>query len=162
NVTFHRRDGTTTTETMVPGLTVRHTQPWDDSGIDGKGTYPIEHVRKVLFGNAAVFDWDGIIIVGPDGTGTEGGDADDPVEKFKVGETYPGTVVHHLVDDGNIHGILVELVARKVTGKIPSKEVERLNPDLIDMFYGIGKTVDVKIVKIDGPKRIQLAIADAL
>ena len=162
NVTFHRRDGTNTTETMAPGLTVRHTQPWDDSGIDGKGTYPIEHVRKVIFGNAAIFDWDGIPIVGPDGTSTEGVDTEDPLEKFKVGETYPGTVVHHLVDDGNIHGILVELVARKVTGKIPSKEVERLNPDLIDMFYGVGKTVDVKIVKIDGPKRIQLAIADAL
>ena len=40
NVTFHRRDGTTTTETMAPGLTVRHTQPWDDSGIDGKGRTP--------------------------------------------------------------------------------------------------------------------------
>ncbi|DAC36740.1 MAG TPA: S1 RNA-binding domain-containing protein [Candidatus Poseidoniaceae archaeon] len=157
NVTFHRRDGSKVTEDMTPGLTVRHTQPWDDSGIDGKGTYPIEHVRKVLFGNEAKFRWEDVPSPEGDGGAAEG---QDLLEGFEVGGTYTGTVVNHQgrkKDD--FHGLLVTLVERKVTGMIHISKMDGMDMDHIDMFYAIGKTVEVRILSIKGPKRIDLDFA---
>ena len=159
NVTFHRRDGTKTTETMAPGLTVRHTQPWDESGIDGKGTYPIEHVRKVMFGNAAPFSWEDVVPP-PSPEGGDGQEAVDPLAAFEVGGTYTGTVVNHQgrkKDD--FHGLLVALVERQVTGMVHISKMDGMSMDHIDMFYAVGKTIDVKILNIRGPKKIDLDFA---
>lgn len=168
NVTFHRRDGTTTTETMTPGLTVRHTQPWDDSGIDGKGTYPIEHVRKVIFGNAAPFRWDEIGVRSraqspqpPKDAVDEVPETRDPLEGFEVGGTYTGTVVKHMYrkDGGPFYGLLVVLVERHVKGLLDVDKMDGMSMDHIDMFYAVGKTIDVKIVSIRGPNKIDLDFA---
>ena len=163
NVTFHRRDGTKTTETMAPGLTVRHTQPWDESGIDGKGTYPIEHVRKVLFGNAAPFRWEGI----RGGTGTDEGSegagdgVHDPLADFEVGGTYTGTVVKHMYrkDGGPFYGLLVALVERQVKGLLHVSKMDGMSMDMIEMMYAKGKPIDVTILSIRGPDRIDLDFA---
>jgi polyribonucleotide nucleotidyltransferase len=155
-VTFHRRDGSKVTEDMTLGLTVRHTQPWDESGIDGKGTYPIEHVRKVLFGNEAKFRWEDVTPAS-DGDATE---AADPLAAFEVGGTYTGTVVNHQgrkKDD--FHGLLVALVERQVTGMVHISKMDGMSMDHIDMFYAVGKTIDVKILSIRGPKKIDLDFA---
>ncbi|MBM72939.1 MAG: hypothetical protein CMB38_01560 [Euryarchaeota archaeon] len=156
-VTFHRRDGSKVTEDMTPGLTVRHTQPWDDSGIDGKGTYPIEHVRKVLFGNEAKFRWEDVTPASDGGT-TE---AVDPLASFEVGGTYTGTVVKHLYrkDGGPFYGFLVALVEREVTGMVHISKMDGMSMDHIEMFHATGKPIDVKIVSIDGPKKIDLDFA---
>lgn len=159
DVTFHRRDGSKVTEAMTPGLTVRHTQPWDESGIDGKGTYPIEHVRKVLFGNEAKFRWDDVTPAPVDLDG-EVSEAVDPLEAFEVGGTYTGTVVNHQgrkKDD--FHGLLVTLVERQVTGMVHISKMDGMSMDHIDMFYAVGKTIDVKILSISGPKKIDLDFA---
>jgi hypothetical protein len=161
SVTFHRRDGSKVTENMTPGLTVRHTQPWDESGIDGEGTYPIEHVRKVLFGNEAKFRWEPVppVPVGndPDDDATK---AADPLAAFEVGGTYTGTVVNHQgrkKDD--FHGLLVALVERQVTGMVHISKMDGMSMDHIDMFYAVGKPIDVKILSIRGPKKIDLDFA---
>ncbi|RPG76800.1 MAG: S1 RNA-binding domain-containing protein [Euryarchaeota archaeon TMED141] len=156
SVTFHCRDGSKVTENMSPGPTVRHTQPWDDSGIDGKGTYPIEHVRKVLFGNEAKFRWEDVTPASDDDTTEDV----DPLAAFEVGGTYTGTVVNHQgrkKDD--FHGLLVALVERQVTGMVHISKMDGMSMDHIDMFYAVGKTIDVKILSIRGPKKIDLDFA---
>lgn len=161
NVTFHRRDGTKSTETMAPGPTVRHTQPWDESGIDGKGTYPIEHVRKVLFGNEAKFRWEDVTPA-PGGHGLDGepNGGVDPLAEFEVGGTYTGTVVNHQGrKKGDFHGLLVALVERQVTGMVHISKMDGMSMDHIDTFYAVGKTIDVKVLSIRGPKKIDLDFA---
>ncbi|MEC7279451.1 MAG: nuclease-related domain-containing protein [Candidatus Thermoplasmatota archaeon] len=164
NVTFHRRDGTTTTETMAPGLTVRHTQPWDDSGIDGKGTYPIEHVRKVLFGNAAPFSWEGVQRGSTSGEGPEetGEVEKDPLADFEVGGTYTGTVVKHMHGkaDGVFFGYLVVLKERQVKGLLHANKMVGKSQTMLDMMYAKGNPIRVKILSIRGPDRIELDFAD--
>ncbi|MEC7411084.1 MAG: hypothetical protein VYE08_00465, partial [Candidatus Thermoplasmatota archaeon] len=164
NVTFHRRDGTTTTETMAPALTVRHTQPWDDSGIDGKGTYPIEHVRKVLFGNAAPFSWEGVQRGSTSGEGSEetGEVEKDPLADFEVGGTYTGTVVKHMHGkaDGVFFGYLVVLKERQVKGLLHANKMVGKSQTMLDMMYAKGNPIRVKILSIRGPDRIELDFAD--
>jgi predicted RNA-binding protein with RPS1 domain len=84
----------------------------------------------------------------------------DPLEAFEVGGTYTGTVVNHQgrkKDD--FHGLLVTLVERQVTGMVHISKMDGMSMDHIDMFYAVGKTIDVKILSISGPKKIDLDFA---
>jgi Holliday junction resolvase-like predicted endonuclease len=170
-VTFVDHDGGRHEEVAAPGATLRHSEPWGASGVDGRGTYPIEHLRRLVFGFRTPFTWDG----GGDAGGRDSGEAtgpmnDDgdheapasnPLDRFQEGGVYTGTVVHHLIDGttGAVHAVLVALVERTVTGKLDVNRLGTMDPVLFEMFYAVGRQVDVKIVKIRSAKRITLAPA---
>jgi len=87
--------------------------------------------------------------------------ASNPLDRFQEGGVYTGTVVHHLIDGttGAVHAVLVALVERTVTGKLDVNRLGTMDPVLFEMFYAVGRQVDVKIVKIRSAKRITLAPA---
>jgi len=169
-VTFVDHHGGRHEEVATPGATLRHSEPWGASGVDGRGTYPIEHLRRLVFGFRTPFTWDGGDAAGRDSgeaTGPNDGDeghegpASNPLDRFQEGGVYTGTVVHHLIDDttGAVHAVLVALVERTVTGKLDVKRLGTMDPVLFKMFYAVGQQVDVKILKIRSTKRITLAPA---
>ena len=69
------------------------------------------------------------------------------------------TVLKHLQDhNGNTYGLLIELVPKKTTGLLPITHLSDLHPVMVDAFYGEGKGVDVKIMKIKANEEIELGL----
>ena len=62
-------------------------------------------------------------------------------------------------DGGAFYGLLVALVERQVKGLLHVRRMDGMSMDHIDMFYAVGKTIDVKILSIRGPDRIDLDFA---
>ncbi|DAC36224.1 MAG TPA: hypothetical protein D7I05_00055, partial [Candidatus Poseidoniales archaeon] len=62
-------------------------------------------------------------------------------------------------DGGPFYGFLVALVEREVTGMVHISKMDGMSMDHIEMFHATGKPIDVKIVSIDGPKKIDLDFA---
>ena len=62
-------------------------------------------------------------------------------------------------DGGPFYGLLVVLVERHVKGLLDVDKMDGMSMDHIDMFYAVGKTIDVKIVSIRGPNKIDLDFA---
>ena len=163
-VTHRLRDGTTREEVVQPGPTLRHSEPWASSGIDGRGTYPIEHLRKVSFGFLEAFDFGGRTRLDETGAPLEEVEleeaADALLARFEVGSTYPGTVVKHLhgKEDGVLFGVLVALVEQHVVGMLHISKLEGMNPELFAMMYDVGRTVDVVVLRKDSARKVSLGL----
>jgi hypothetical protein len=169
-VTMMGRDGASTTSIVQPDLAVRHSQPWGKSGLDGRGLYPIEHFSTIAFGhqNEVVSDAKGLRVqkiasqhferLSPLPEMVESDHESvrkDLAKRFSVGTITNGAVVRHLFDKkGAIYGILVSLVERELNCLLPSRVVRTIHPDLFDVFYSVGKVIEVRITENQGPGKI--------
>ncbi len=170
-ITFVDHEGGRHEEVTTPGATLRHSEPWGASGVDGRGTYPIEHLRRLVFGFQTAFTWDGGgdagghrpgEATGPqDGVVGHEGPASNPLDRFHEGGVYTGTVVKHLTDDatGAVYAVLVSLVEQKVKGKMHVNRLGSMDPSMFEMFYAEGQPVKVQILSMHSANRITLAPA---
>ena len=79
-------------------------------------------------------------------------------ERFRVGSTHTATVKHLIYNkNGALDGILVWLVHRKVQGLVGRESIRELNPGILPL-YTVGKSVDVTVLRNDGPKKILLGL----
>ena len=73
-------------------------------------------------------------------------------------KTYTGTIIKHLRNSaGALDGILVSLENRLITGLLGRKQIALINPGLLGL-YDVGRSIEVRISKIIGPKRIFLEL----
>jgi hypothetical protein len=174
-------DGNVTVEYLTPPLFIKHTSPWENGGVDGKGHYPVSYLRTITYG----FQYDAfgehharrleMNLQYPTEEPSISLDKEvqlkrkhnhagrppriDYSQKFSPGSRHKGTIVKHLKDDdGNVYAMLVALVERKVSGRIRIRDLDAVHPDLFDMAYGVGTPLDVRIRSYAGPKRIDLHI----
>lgn len=174
-------DGKVTVENLTPPLLIKHTSPWEDGGIDGKGHYPVSYLRTMTYG----FQYDAfgehharrlemnlqypteepsISLDKEVQLKRKHNDAGRPPridysQKFSPGSRHKGTIVRHLKDeDGNVYAMLVALVERKVKGRIRIRDLDAVHPDLFDRAYGVGTPLDVRIKSYTSPKKIDLHI----
>ena len=169
-VTLHRRDGSTEKMITRPNLSIRHSQPWGKSGVDGKGLYPIEHFSTISFGhdNEVVMDEKGFRVqsfagkhleklpsIGEKKATHRKNNHKVMAEQFPVGTITNGAVHKHLKEDnGSVYGILVSLVERELHCLLPSRVIRGINPDLFDVFYGVGTVIEIRITENRGPGKI--------
>ena len=112
---------------------------------------PLEHLKRIEFGYSEPVDWSSVA------KGDTSASDQSPLSRFEVGKEYVGTIVAQLGDP--IHGILVSLVANQVVGMLPTKGLSN-NAEMLKHFYSVGNQLTVRIEKIDGPKDIQLSLAE--
>lgn len=169
-VTLHRRDGSAETLVTRPNLSIRHSQPWGKSGVDGKGLYPIEHFSTITFGhdNEVVMDEKGYRVQSFASKHIEKlpslnekkathrkNNHKIMAEQFPVGTITNGAVHKHLNDEnGSVYGLLVSLVERELYCLLPSRVIQGIHPDLFDSFYGVGTVIEIRITENRGPRKI--------
>jgi len=173
-------DGNVTVENLTPPMVIKHTSPWDQGGIDGKGHYPVSYLRTITYGfqydsfgqhHAQQLEMNLQLPTKEPFNSTDAkevqlerkpNDAGRPSrvdysQKFSPGTLHKGTIVKHLIgDDGGVYALLVALVERKVSGLIRVRDLESVHPDLFDIAYGVGTPLDVRIRSYTGPKKIEL------
>ena len=112
---------------------------------------PLENLKRIEFGYSEPVDWSS--------AAKEDASASDhsPLSRFEVGKEYAGTIEAHIGDP--IHGFLVSLVANQVVGWLPTKGLST-NAAMLKHFYSVGSQLTVRIEKIDGPRDIQLSLAE--
>lgn len=163
-------EGNRRTKILSNPTSITHTAPWKSGGIDGKGTYPLDHLHGIEFGfRYPPFHKENIkrlpspsenIQPTLSHTNTSEKKAKhkvDYMQRFAKGTKHKGTVVKHLIgDDGSVYALLIALIERKVTGMLRMKELDHLNPEVFQMFYAEGKPVEVQVLNYNGQKNIQL------
>ena len=177
-------DGKVTVENLTPPMLIKHTSPWENGGVDGKGHYPVSYLRTITHG----FQYDAFgehharrlemnlqyPTEGPSiSTSLSSDDKEiqlkrkhndagrppriDYSQKFSPGTRHKGTILKHLKDDdGNVYAMLVALVERKVSGRIRIRDLDAVHPDLFDIAYRVGTPLDVRVRSYDGPRNIKL------
>ena len=169
-VTLHRRDGSTETFITRPNLSIRHSQPWGKSGVDGKGLYPIEHFSTISFGhdNEVVMDEKGFRVqsfaekhleklpsIAEKKATHRKNNRKIMAEQFPVGTITNGAVHKHLKEDnGSVYGILVSLVERELHCLLPSRVIRDINPTMFDVFFRVGTVIEIRITENRGPGKI--------
>lgn len=172
-VTLNLGDGTQEQQSIRPGDHVFFSQPWKAASSDER-KLPIEFFSSINFGTTE------IILEDEDGNPTGvheplvaetiektvnhkaktnlDGVVENALKRFEEGETYTGTIIKHLrTQAGLLDGILVSLENRLITGLLGRKQIALINPGLLGL-YDVGRSIEVRISKIIGPKKIFLEL----
>lgn len=173
-VTIQSRDGSKHIQWVKPGFRLSFSQPWDHSA-ESFESRPIEFYSRICFGTQATVleDANGRqVSIVPKATEavTENGVKDESVltslkqasareaQRFNIGSTHTATIKHLIYNkNGALDGILVWLVHRKVQGLVGRESIRELNPGILPL-YTVGKSVDVTVLRNDGPKKILLTL----
>ena len=173
-VTIQSRDGSKHIQWIKPGPRLSFSQPWNHSA-ESLESRPIEFYSRICFGTQATVlqDTNGRkVSIVPKATesATETGSKDESVftslqqasdreaQRFDIGSTHTATIKHLIYNkNGALDGILVWLVHRKVQGLVGRESIRELNPGILPL-YTVGKSVDVTVLRNDGPKKILLGL----
>jgi hypothetical protein len=168
SVTLNLRDGSKEHRLIKPEDNVFFSQPWKVASSTER-TIPIQFFSSIEFGTMETIfkdEYGNVTSVGPvvrESTPkpvkmTIKQRTQDALSRFDEGEIYTGTVVKHLrTPKGGIDGILVSLESRLITGLLGRDEVCKIDLGLIGL-YGVGRSIDVRVRKIHGPKKIFLEL----
>ena len=163
----------TTKYVFRPGDHVYFSQPWKAASSDER-KLPIEFFSSINFGTTEIvlMDQDGHPTSVHEPLVTEaiektvnhkaktnlGGVVENALKRFEEGNTYTGTIIKHLKNSaGALDGILVSLENRLITGLLGRNQIALINPGLLGL-YDVGRSIEVRISKIIGPKKIFLEI----
>ena len=173
-VTIQSRDGSKHIQWVEPGPRLSFSQPWIHT-VQSVESRPIEFYSRICFGTQATVleDSNGRqVSIVPKATEavTENGVKDESVltslkqasareaQRFNIGSTHTATIKHLIYNkNGALDGILVWLVHRKVQGLVGRESIRELNPGILPL-YTVGKSVDVTVLRNDGPKKILLGL----
>ncbi|MGB1955454.1 MAG: nuclease-related domain-containing protein [Candidatus Poseidoniaceae archaeon] len=172
-VTLNLRDGTQEQQSIRPGDHVYFSQPWKAASSDER-KLPIEFFSSINFGTTEIIlkDEDGhptgvhepLVVEATEKTVNHkvitnlDGVVENALKRFEEGEIYTGTIIKHLRNSaGLLDGILVSLENRLITGLLGRKQIAMINPGLLEL-YDVGRSIEVRISKIIGPKKIFLEL----
>ncbi|MGB1955852.1 MAG: nuclease-related domain-containing protein [Candidatus Poseidoniaceae archaeon] len=172
-VTLNLRDRTREEKSIRPGDHVYFSQPWKAASSEER-KLPIEFFSSINFGTTEIvlIDQDGhptgvhepLVAEAIEKTANHkaktnlDGVVENALKRFEEGNTYTGTIIKHLKNSaGALDGILVSLENRLITGLLGRNQIALINPGLLGL-YDVGRSIEVRISKIIGPKKIFLEL----
>ena len=172
-VTLNLRDGNREEKSIRPGDHVYFSQPWKAAS-SAERKIPIEFFSSINFGTTEIvlMDLDGhptgvhepLVVQTTDKTSDQKAMTTldrfekEALKRFEEGNTYTGTIIKHLKNSaGALDGILVSLENRLITGLLGRNQIALINPGLLGL-YDVGRSIEVRISKIIGPKKIFLEL----